>query len=702
MASYGNTKLPSNLDKPPLFHAAYRTGGSETHKPVNVDSFLHASGAVGLGAQVRDFKVPKLENELFFTSGLDHPPSFKRAKFADESPHPQIHLLQHGHFPVLPLFSDLKSTPIVEDEDDHICDEDLPSTTGTECIKIESHFNPLNEPSPLGLNLRKSPSLLDLIQRKLAQTEDDGFDQGGNLSRLGSLASSAEKDKLKAANFAASKLRIGEWECTSRYDGDLVAKCYYAKRKLVWEVLDSGLKSKMEVQWSDISALKASFPDDQPAVLNIELSRPPLFFKELNPQPRKHTLWHTTSDFTDGKASLCRHHSVQFPVGVLNRHFEKLLQCDARLKALNEQTRSIQDSYFFDNRGMQIDRQHLLNYQTVISDCAVLQPLAMGGMSDEALLPTICVVDCSQIHQGFQNEPLQHLLPHHAIVENRNGSRLEGIRSEPSQRATSVPMEVLDNGIVENRNGVRLEGVRSEPLQRATSVPSEVSPGAGVHHHQGGFHMQFATAASPSSVIDTRVLNECSSSSETTEEAPLKDTGRSEVHNELSNLHMTQESSKQFPTFKSGSRQLNEWSSCPSTMAWSADSVVLTSMDHTSQKQALNELYLDLLGEPFASSDLCQYPLSTASGRVVQEMLMSSGSSPTVVDRNLGALHRQGHLAMGDSRMWAKVYDNQWNMVLDHRALEAGSSSLPSHGSYVDLVYLPRIASQPQFLKPGP
>jgi hypothetical protein len=31
----------------------------------------------------------------------------------------------------------------------------------------------------------------------------------------------------------------------SRYVGALVAKCYYAKRKLIWEVLDSGLKSKM-------------------------------------------------------------------------------------------------------------------------------------------------------------------------------------------------------------------------------------------------------------------------------------------------------------------------------------------------------------------------------------------------------------------------------------------------------------------------
>jgi len=60
---------------------------------------------------------------------------------------------------------------------------------------------------------------------------------------------------------------------TSRYEGDLVAKCYYAKRKLVWEVLDSGLKSKVEIQWSDISAMKATCPDNLPGSLEIEVRR---------------------------------------------------------------------------------------------------------------------------------------------------------------------------------------------------------------------------------------------------------------------------------------------------------------------------------------------------------------------------------------------------------------------------------------------
>lgn len=49
----------------------------------------------------------------------------------------------------------------------------------------------------------------------------------------------------------------------------MVAKCYFAKHKLVWEVLDGGLKSKIEIQWSDVMALNANFPDDGPSTLSV-------------------------------------------------------------------------------------------------------------------------------------------------------------------------------------------------------------------------------------------------------------------------------------------------------------------------------------------------------------------------------------------------------------------------------------------------
>lgn len=65
----------------------------------------------------------------------------------------------------------------------------------------------------------------------------------------------------------------------TRNEGDLTAKMYYAKRKLVWEVLDGALKSKIEIQWSHISAMRAITPHNLPATLEIEVSF--LFFSFL-------------------------------------------------------------------------------------------------------------------------------------------------------------------------------------------------------------------------------------------------------------------------------------------------------------------------------------------------------------------------------------------------------------------------------------
>ncbi|KAJ7009872.1 hypothetical protein NC653_000547 [Populus alba x Populus x berolinensis] len=203
-------------------------------------------------------------------------------------------------------------------------------------------YNTLEEPSPIGLTLKKSPSFLDLIQMKLSQQNTS--------TMLSKKPSSAAADKLKASNFTASLLKIGSWECKSRYEGDLVAKCYFAKHKLVWEVLDGGLKNKIEIQWSDIVAIKANFPDDGPETLDVVLARQPLFFRETNPQPRKHTLWQATSDFTGGQASIHRRHFLQCQQGFMGKHYEKLIQCDPRLNFLSQQLEIILESPYFVQR----------------------------------------------------------------------------------------------------------------------------------------------------------------------------------------------------------------------------------------------------------------------------------------------------------------------------------------------------------------
>lgn len=77
-------------------------------------------------------------------------------------------------------------------------------------------FDVLDEPSPLGLRLRKGPSLLDLIQMKLSQEKSvrEQFDVHNDVSdtpmekKVRSRAPTAG-ERLKASNVLANVLRIG-------------------------------------------------------------------------------------------------------------------------------------------------------------------------------------------------------------------------------------------------------------------------------------------------------------------------------------------------------------------------------------------------------------------------------------------------------------------------------------------------------------
>jgi len=273
----------------------------------------------------------------------------------------------------------------------------------------DKYQNVLDEPSPLGLRLKKSPSLLDLIQMRLSQASNVGEssmdNSGSELSKKKDNKSgmSTAGERLKASNFPANILKIGTWEYVSRYEGDLVAKCYFAKHKLVWEVLEAGLKSKIEIQWSDITALKATCPENGQGTLDVVLARPPLFFKETDPQPRKHTLWQATSDFTGGQASMHRRHFLQCPSTLLSKNFEKLIQCDQRLFQLSHQPEIILDSPLFEPRcsifedpveskcagftNLKDEREALPGYSGSLSPCAGSSVSAKNETNDSIGMP---------------------------------------------------------------------------------------------------------------------------------------------------------------------------------------------------------------------------------------------------------------------------------------------------------------------------
>ncbi|KAL4378425.1 hypothetical protein GQ457_02G036890 [Hibiscus cannabinus] len=197
----------------------------------------------------------------------------------------------------------------------------------------------------LGLKLSQTPSFLQRVDQ-LFNGEEQGNDSSMSDGKPKEIALQ-HAHKMKAENFLISLLRIGSWQRVSRNDGDLVGKCYFAKRKLVWEFLESGLKSKIEIQWSDILSLKAVSLEGQPGILELELTEPPSFYHEIDPQPRKHTQWRMATDFTGGQAPTYRRHYLEFPPGALDRPLEKLLSYDHRLRMLSRQGFPTLDSPYF-------------------------------------------------------------------------------------------------------------------------------------------------------------------------------------------------------------------------------------------------------------------------------------------------------------------------------------------------------------------
>lgn len=346
-----------------------------------------------------------------------------------------------------------------------------------------THVNPLDEPSPLGLTLRKTPSLLDLIQVKLSQGDPAFSGQAAGRRRDGmSSAAHNNPDKLKASNFPVSILRIGTWERISRYEGDLVAKCYFAKHKLVWEVLDGGLKSKIEIQWSDITALKASYLEDEPGTLDIEVSRPPLFFRETNPQPRKHTLWQATSDFTGGQATICRRHFLQCPHGLLNRHYEKLIQCDPRLNLLSKKGFLSEASPLFDSKSAVFQDQDEQSSYVKAQEKGSHVFTQFNHLKEEYLAPFSCFPD------GVP-PVVQTLVPKFETLD----SEVSTVTVKATSHETPSPSSVMDLHTIEDNGNSDIDEVNMKGATQWEQMRILEPPDVPVHEES---ELTFSTSMS--------------------------------------------------------------------------------------------------------------------------------------------------------------------------------------------------------------
>ncbi|PON57608.1 hypothetical protein TorRG33x02_293370, partial [Trema orientale] len=136
----------------------------------------------------------------------------------------------------------------------------------------------------------------------------------------------------KPSVFDASLITIGSWKREAQQRGDLVVNFYFETKRLVWEILtrDSNIKLRLEIKWEHIVGMRVSLEENQYGILEIELSQPPLFFKAKDPQRKKHTVWFSVPDFTDGQATRSWSHSLAFPPGALDEPFKKLVDCEPR------------------------------------------------------------------------------------------------------------------------------------------------------------------------------------------------------------------------------------------------------------------------------------------------------------------------------------------------------------------------------------
>lgn len=125
------------------------------------------------------------------------------------------------------------------------------------CFLQEDITNCQNN-SPLGLRLHKTQSFINLVESKLLETRKS--------------PAKMDSEKLKASNLSATFIKIGNWEVLARHEGHVVAKCYYAKKKFVWEILEGALKRKIEIHWADIIGINAVIKDNECGILLIEVN----------------------------------------------------------------------------------------------------------------------------------------------------------------------------------------------------------------------------------------------------------------------------------------------------------------------------------------------------------------------------------------------------------------------------------------------
>lgn len=300
-------------------------------------------------------------------------------------------------------------------------------------------------PPPLGLKLIKSTSFMDLISGELDHPRAEAgegtmaLDVSRKPGQVGANVDSAccNEDetcaahtcgRMKASNFPATRIDIGSWSYVSKNEGDVVAKFYYAKKKLVWEVLLAGLKHKIEFHWNDIVDMEMTEVEEGGRI-DILLSKAPTFSQESDPQPRKHTLWRACKDFTGNQASVCMQHVLYFEGGIFKKHKAKLMECDPRLKSILETAGSRPPTENKNKHGTAVQNGAVFHRQMETAPIAGPRDGTLVGAKDKVPLGNACpaTMQASTATKHMQTQANQT----YSCKKKKKNPSYTAVRAEP-------------------------------------------------------------------------------------------------------------------------------------------------------------------------------------------------------------------------------------------------------------------------------
>jgi len=121
-------------------------------------------------------------------------------------------------------------------------------------------------------------------------------------------------------------IKLGSWQRTSKFVGDLVATFSFNEKKLVWELASERSLFKMELPFSSLMGIDYKHLSNGITVLGVATKCAPQFYR-YPVQPNQTAEWISCGDFTGGYAFNTRLHTIffapesfTFPIDYLLRH----------------------------------------------------------------------------------------------------------------------------------------------------------------------------------------------------------------------------------------------------------------------------------------------------------------------------------------------------------------------------------------------